>query len=98
MISIQEKNYRHHLKIVEDVLTVTENSGQQGIAITPLCQKGNLAHGRLRNLLATLTGSGLVNQIKFDGKNTFVITDKGRQYLEQYKKFSDIAEGFGLEM
>jgi len=27
-----------------------------------------------------------------------VITPKGRQYLEQYRKFSDVADSFGLEM
>jgi predicted transcriptional regulator len=48
--------------------------------------------------LDTLTGSGLVNRIEFDGKNTIVITEKGRQYLESYLKFSSIAESFGLEL
>jgi len=45
-----------------------------------------------------LTGAGLVNKIEYDGRNVFVITSKGKQYLEQYKKFADVAESFGLEM
>jgi len=45
-----------------------------------------------------LTGSGLINKIEFDGKNTFVITQKGRNYLESYEKFSNFAESFGLEI
>jgi len=45
-----------------------------------------------------LTGSGLINKIEFDGKNTFVITQKGRHYLESYQKFSNFAESFGLEI
>jgi len=36
-----------------------------------------------------LTGAGLINRIEFDGKNTFVLTPKGRQYLESYQKFSN---------
>ena len=90
--------YRNSTQIVCDLLTVTQNSGQNGIAITPLCQKGNLSHSRLRNMLAKLTGSGLINEIKFDGKNTFVITQKGRMFLEQYQKFHDFAGSFGLEI
>ena len=39
-----------------------------------------------------------INKIQFDGKHTFVITPKGRQYLESYQKFSSIAESFGLEL
>ncbi|MEK6929920.1 MAG: winged helix-turn-helix domain-containing protein, partial [Thermoproteota archaeon] len=48
--------------------------------------------------LENLTGSGLINKIEFDNKNTFVITEKGRQYLESYAKFASIAESFGLEL
>ena len=90
--------YRNAPQIFCDVLAVAQNSGQSGIAITPLCQKGNLSHSRLRNILVKLTGSGLINEIKFDGKNTFVITQKGRMFLEQYQKFHDFAGSFGLEI
>ena len=90
--------YRNSTQIVCDLLTVTQDSGQNGIAITPLCQKGNLSHSRLRNILVKLTGSGLINEIKFDGKNTFVITQKGRMFLEQYQKFHDFAGSFGLDI
>ena len=92
------KNYRHHQQILADVLLITQDANRNGVGVTKLCTKSNISHGRLRSLLTTLTGSGLVNQIKFDGKNTFVITEKGSQYLEQYKKFSEIAESMGLEM
>ena len=98
MNSTLVKNYRNSTRIVCDLLTVTQNSGQNGIAVTSLCQKGNLSHSRLRNFLSRLTGSGLVNQIEYDGKNTFVITEKGRLFLEQYTKFHEFAGSFGLEM
>ena len=90
--------YRNSTQIVCDLLTVTQDSGQNGIAVTPMCQKGNLSHSRLRNTLSKLTGSGLINEIKFDGKNTFVITEKGRLFLEEYKKFHDFVEAYGLEI
>ena len=92
------KNYRSSNQILCELLEETQNSGQCGIQITSLCQKGNLAHSRLLTFLSKLTSSGLVNQIKFDGKNTFVITEKGRTLLEEYNKFTRFAEGFGLEM
>ena len=98
MNSSAEKIYRSHQQIVSDVLTITQDANRSGIAITVLCQKANQSHSRLRNLLTKLTSSGLVNKIEYDGKNVFVITPKGRQYLEQYKRFSDVADSFGLEM
>ena len=98
MNSTVEKNYRNSPQIVCDLLTVTQDSGQNGIAVTVLCQKGNLSHSRLRNFLSRLTGSGLVNQIEYDGKNTFVITEKGRLFLEEYTKFHEFAVAYGLEI
>ena len=98
MNSTLEKNYRSSPQIVCDLLTVTDNSGQSGIAVTSLCQKGNLSHSRLQQFLARLTGSGLVNKIEYDGKNVFVITPKGKLFLEEYTKFHNFAGAYGLEM
>ena len=95
---METKNYRSSNQILCELLTETQNSGQYGIQITSLCQKGNLAHSRLRTFLSKLTSSGLVNQIKFDGKNTFVITPKGELFLEEYNRFHELANSFGLEM
>ena len=90
--------YRNSTRIVCDLLTVTQNSGQDGIAVTKLCHKSNLAHGRLQTFIKRLTSSGLVNKIEYDGKNTFVITEKGKLFLEEYTKFHEFAGSFGLEM
>ncbi|MCA9812003.1 MAG: transcriptional regulator [Nitrosarchaeum sp.] len=86
------------MQIVADLLTATEQSGQEGIKTTSLLTKANLSHSRLSKFLDNLTGSGLITKIEYDGKNTFAITEKGRQYLESYSKFSSIAESFGLEL
>jgi len=86
------------MQILGDLLTATEQSGQAGIKTTALISKANLPHSRLSKFLSNLTGSGLINKIEFDGKHTFVITPKGRQYLESYVKFADVAQSFGLEL
>ena len=52
----------------------------------------------MKTFVSALMSSGWVNQIKFDVKNTFVITQKGRMFLEQYQKFHDFAGSFGLDM
>ncbi len=90
--------YRTSMQIVADLLTAAEQSGQEGIKTTSLLTKANLSHSRLSKFIDNLTGAGLINKIQFDGKHTFILTPKGRQYLESYQQFSDIAESFGLEL
>ena len=92
------KRYRNSTQIVCDLLVATKECGQEGIKTTALLSRSNLSHGRMRTFLSTLTGSGLINQIKFDGKNTFVITPKGKLFLEEYNRFHELANSFGLEM
>ncbi len=91
-------SYRTSMQIVSDLLVATEQSGLEGIKTTRLLTKANLSHSRLTKFIENLTGAGLINKIEFDGKNTFVITPKGRQYLESYEKFSNLAGSFGLEL
>lgn len=90
--------YRTSMQIVADLLVATEQSGQDGIKTTSLLTKANLSHSRLSKFLDNLTGAGLIIKIEYDGKNSFAITPKGRQYLESYRKFSNMAESFGLEL
>ncbi len=90
--------YRTSIQIVSDLLTVTEQSGATGINVTSLLTKANLSHSRLGKFLENLTGAGLINKIEFDGKQAYVITPKGKQYLESYNRFQTLADSFGLDL
>jgi len=92
------KPYRTGMQITESVLEATKERGMEGITITPLISASNLQHTRISKILERLIGSGLINKIEQKGKNTFVITEKGILYLEEYKKFNGITETFGLEL
>lgn len=90
--------YRTSMQIVGDILVSTEQFGQQGIKTTELLTKANLSHSRLSKFIENLTGAGLISKSEHDVRNIFIITSKGRQYLESYKKFASIVESFGLEL
>lgn len=89
---------RTTMVIIGDILNKTQDSGREGIRPTILMQESNLSYNRLQMFLDKLVGNALINKIEYDGKNTFVITEKGRIYLEKYKQFSNMASSFGLEI
>lgn len=90
--------YRSSMQITSTILQATQDVGRDGITITPLISKSNLQHTRLSKIMGKLTSSGLVNKIEQRGKNTYVITEAGILYLEEYKKFASFADSFGLEL
>jgi len=89
---------RNTYQITEDILDTILISGEHGITITPLLRQSNLPFTRGSGFLSKLTQSNLVNEILVKDKKTFVITERGKVYLEQYKQFNEIAESFGLEL
>ena len=90
--------YRNSMQIMSNVLENMNDAGMDGLQVTQIIRKANLSHSRLQVLISNLTGSGLINKIEYDNKQAFVITEKGRLFLEEYKKFSDFAGSFGLEL
>ena len=90
--------YRNSTQIMYTVLENVDYAGVEGLAVTQIIRKSNLSHSRLQKLIKNLTGSGLINRIEYDKKSTVVITEKGRLFLDEYKKFSDFAGSFGLEL
>ena len=90
--------YRNAYQITEDILDNLMYSGQQGTQVTHLLRQSNLPYKRLQTFIGKLVQSSMITTIEMKGKKTFIITDKGKVYLEEYKKFSQIAENFGLEL
>jgi predicted transcriptional regulator len=90
--------YRNCYQITEDILDSISQQGVEGTTITPLIREANLSHGRILGFINKLTESNLINKIEVRGKTVFIITQRGKVYLEEYKKFSNIAENFGLEL
>jgi len=92
------KPYRNSTEVIEVVLDATQEKGREGIRVTTLMNRSNLQHTRLKKLLGKLVGNDLIVEFKVKDRQTYVITEKGIQYLEQYRKFSDLAGSFGLEV
>ena len=86
------------MQIMAQVLDKMQDAGSQGLIISRLTQKANLSHDRLISLTTNLIGSGLITKIEYDGRNCYVITDKGMMFLSEYQKFFAFANTFRQEL
>ena len=89
---------RGSMQIMHDVLEEASQAERTGVGVTRLLTISNLPFTRGLSFVDKLVGSGLINRIKTEKRVTFVITGKGRLMLDEYKKFSDLAGTFGLEL
>lgn len=91
-------SYRNSLQIMADVLDTAGVHGQEGATKANLMRRANISHSRLSTFLENMTGSGLINIIIYERSHTYVLTPRGLEFLEEYKKFVEFAEVFGLEI
>ena len=92
--------YRTQVKIVADILSVAKNSTEriEGVGISTILRKANISYTRTIKLLNELVGSGLLVEIPQIRGNRYQISNQGIQFLQEYSRFEEFAEDFGLRL
>ena len=63
---------------------------------THLMYKANLSHNQLKIYLEDLIKSDLIKKIKNKKCSYLIITDKGCDFLEQFRQMQEFEKAFGL--
>jgi predicted transcriptional regulator len=75
-------NYRSRLDIIADILNVASRDAKK----TQIMYQANLSYKVLQRYLAEIVGASLVEFE--DERQCYQLTDKGREFLEAYQKYS----------
>ena len=82
-------------EIIFDILAaVQENSGK--IKPTRLLYKSNLSHARLKLYLESLMKQELLALDSSGEKKLIILTQKGYNFLNEYRKMKEIIQSFGI--
>tara|TARA_Y100000310_G_C20694469_1_gene824537 strand:+ start:4941 stop:5210 length:270 start_codon:yes stop_codon:yes gene_type:complete len=85
---------RTRIEIIYDILTAIQVKGGR-IKPTHLMYKSNLSHELMKAYILELTEKELIEkEVKEQGM--VLITIKGLQFLEQYRKMKEFTDSFGL--
>jgi predicted transcriptional regulator len=79
LISRRKRHHRNRIEIVADILQIAKN----GARITRIRYLGNLGFDLLQKYLDMLSTCGLLQQ-RNDSDRTYVVTEKGQRFLEDY--------------
>ncbi len=89
--------YRNTLQIIADILGVTNESGLEGANASRLLTRANLSYKTYLGFVGKLSHTGLLQTVVLaDGNKAFILTEKGRSYLNKYGEFESVLSSFGL--
>jgi predicted transcriptional regulator len=83
---------RDRLKIYGDLLSMLNaEHNNENIVLTRIQVKINVPFDRLKNYLSELNDLGLI-----ENESTLKLTEKGKQYLEEYENVLDFMKRMGI--
>ncbi|MEK6926968.1 MAG: DUF4364 family protein [Nanoarchaeota archaeon] len=86
---------RNRLEIIRDILEVIKNKSGK-IRPTHILYKSNLSYGMMEEYMNELMEKQFIIISTHNGNKTYSITEKGINYLSQYKMISQFTDSFGL--
>jgi predicted transcriptional regulator len=90
--NISKKQYRSEMGIISEILCLTMDSGRGGAIISSIARGANLSHYAVTEKCQKLIDAGMVESTSTNRNHTFVITEKGMQFVQELQKFIEIAQ------
>jgi predicted transcriptional regulator len=87
---------RDRLQVIHDILKTIKDKGGK-IKPTHILYKSNLSHQMMEEYLSELMEKKFIVEEKNGNNKTYSITQKGQEYLSQYKMIVNFVGGFGLD-
>jgi predicted transcriptional regulator len=87
---------RDRLQVIHDILRVIKDRDGK-IKPTHILYKSNLSHQMMDEYLNELIEKKFVVEEKTHNSKTYSLTQKGQDYLSQYKLIVNFVGSFGLE-
>ena len=86
---------RDRLEIIKDILqAISDKRGN--IKPTHIMYKANLSHQMLEYYLKDLISKELISETKTSKGRIYALTDKGYNYIKEYKLILGFMESYGL--
>jgi predicted transcriptional regulator len=94
-----KRAYRSKMRILADMMRAIQGEGDEGAGPTKILYAANLSHDRLTQYLEELLEKELINVLDSDGANkSYVLTEKGRDFLREFVRVERFSEAFGIEI
>lgn len=94
--AMSKQQYRSEMGIMGDILDVTAEGGRNGVIVSAISRRANLSHYAVLDKCEKLIDAGLVESKKNERNRVFMITEKGLQFFQEFKRFQNLVESMHL--
>jgi predicted transcriptional regulator len=94
--TMSKQQYRSEMGIMGDILDVTLNGGQQGVIVSAISRRANLSHYAVLDKCEKLVNAGLVETKRDERNRKFSITQKGLEFIQEFKTFQELLDSMNL--
>ena len=95
----RKRAYRSKVRILADMMRAIQSEGEDGAGPTKILYAANLSHDRLTQYLDELLEKELIQTLEIDESNrSYCLTEKGREFLNEYKKIERFSQAFGIDV
>ncbi|MHA1575726.1 MAG: winged helix-turn-helix domain-containing protein [Candidatus Thorarchaeota archaeon] len=94
----RKRTYRSKVRILADMMRSIQGEGELGAGPTKILYAANLSHDRLKQYIDELLQKELVTELMDGDNRTYLLTDKGREFLKEYVKIERFSLAFGIDV
>ncbi|QLH10070.1 MAG: transcriptional regulator [Candidatus Nitrosotenuis sp.] len=82
--------------IMGDILDVAMEGGRQGTIVSAISRRANLSHYAVIEKCEKLSSAGLVESVRTDKNRLYTITEKGLQFVQEFRRFQSVLDSMNL--
>ncbi|MBM2852157.1 MAG: transcriptional regulator [Candidatus Nitrosotenuis sp.] len=82
--------------IMGDILDVAMDGGRQGTIVSAISRRANLSHYAVIEKCEKLSSAGLVESVRTDKNRLYTITEKGLQFVQEFRRFQSVLDSMNL--
>ena len=94
----RKRAYRSKVRILADMMRAIQGEGEDGAGPTKVLYAANLSHDRLTQYIEELVEKELIREDVEGDNRTYFLTEKGREFLLEYKKIERFSQAFGIDV
>lgn len=81
------------------MMRAIQSEGEEGAGPTKILYAANLSHDRLTQYIDELIEKELIHDVEpEESTRTYVLTEKGREFLQEYRKIERFSQAFGIDV